>query len=438
MRPLFLAITLIASSHFAAAQTPPPPQTARQALIEMFLGAAPNHFEKHLPELTRSALKKMASPNGMNPVEEFSMFAAQAKAGGGKFETFETGPMLLSATDPQDETKVEITVERDDLTGDEDQIELAVHLTKNAKEEMLPFIPRFTFSMVQQSEVWRLNEVDVTVKVPLADPAFLKSIEEHQRSQNEQMTIYAVQSIVGAEKQYSTAQGGYACSLSSLADSNKTPDHRTYLFDRQLMTGKKNGYIFAISGCDSSHYKVVAEPEVPNSGQRAFCSDESGAIRAAADGKATTCLSSGEMVRGGGDTATAIAVTMPMANAQQPAAQSSKPDMQGPASGARALSAAPLRVRVSAGVAQGLLASKVQPTYPPDAKAARVQGSVVLHAIIGKDGSVQSLNIIDSASPLLAQAALDAVKQWKYRPYLLNGNPVEVDTQITVNFTLSP
>jgi TonB family protein len=399
----------------------------------MFFGVAANHFDKHLPDLTRSTLKKMGTANGMNTLDEFSMFAAQAKAGGGKFETFETGPILLSTTDPHDETKAEIIVERDDLTGDEDQIELAVHITKNAKEEVLPFVPRFTFLMVEQSDVWRLNEVDVTVKVPLADPAFLKSIEDHQRSQNEQMTIYTVQSIVGAEKQYSTAQGTYACSLSALADTNKTPDHRIYLFDRQLMTGKKNGYIFAISGCDSARYKVVAEPAVPNSGQRAFCSDESGAIRASSDGKATTCLNSGETVRGG-DTATRIAVTVPMANAQQPAVQPAKPDMQAPASGARALPAAPQRVRVSAGVAQGLLTSKVQPVYPQQAKAAKMQSPVLLHAIIGKDGTVQSVNVISSASPLLAQAALDAVKQWKFQPYLLNGIPVEVDTQISVNF----
>jgi TonB family protein len=433
MRSLFLATAVGFFTTFVAAQTPPPPQTARQALIEMFFGTAPNHFEKHLPDLTRSALKKMGTTNGMNALDEFSMFAAQAKAGGGKFETFETGPILLSTEDPRDGTKAEITIERDDLTGDEDQIELAVHITKNAKEEMLPFIPRFTFLVVQQSEVWRLNEVDVTVKVPLADPAFLKSIEDRQRSQNELLTIYAVQSIVGAEKQYSAAQGGYACTLSALADANKTPDHRIYLFDRQLMTGKKNGYIFAISNCDSSHYKVVAEPEVPNSGQRAFCSDESGAIRASADGKATTCLSSGETVRGG-DAATGIAVTMPMANAQGPTVQSSKPDIQGPTSGARALPAAPQRVRVSAGVAQGLLASKVQPVYPEQAKAAKIQGPVLLHAIIGKDGSIQSVNVISSASPVLSQTALDAVKQWKFRPYLLNGTPVEVETQISVNF----
>jgi len=408
MRPLFLTIILIASSQFAAAQTPPPPQTARQALIEMFFGTVPNHFEKHLPDLTRSALKKMGTANGMNPLDEFGMFAAQAKAGGGKFETFETGPILISTTDPHDETKAEITVERDDLTGDEDQIELAVHITKNAKQEMLPFIPRFTFSMVQQSDVWRLNEVDVTVKVPLADPAFLKSIQEHQRSQNEQMTIYAVQSIVDAEKQYSTAQGGYACSLSALADANKTPDHRIYLFDRQLMEGKKNGYIFAISGCNSSHYKVVAEPEVPNSGQRAFCSDEGGAIRAAADGKGTTCLSSGETVQN----RTAVG-TVDMRNMGGNVGSNGPASTTDPVSGRRAQiltmhpassdigtqvavnpvspGTVPQPVRVSAGVAQSLVVSRVYPVYPHDAKAARVQDSVVLHAIIGKDGIVQTL-----------------------------------------------
>ncbi|HJT70484.1 MAG TPA: TonB family protein [Terriglobales bacterium] len=94
------------------------------------------------------------------------------------------------------------------------------------------------------------------------------------------------------------------------------------------------------------------------------------------------------------------------------------------------------RVRVSQGVTQGMVLHRVQPTYPPLARTARVQGSVILAAIIGKDGSIQNLHVI-SGHPLLTQAALDAVKQWKYRPYILNGEPVEVDTQVTVNFTLS-
>jgi len=98
--------------------------------------------------------------------------------------------------------------------------------------------------------------------------------------------------------------------------------------------------------------------------------------------------------------------------------------------------ATPTRVRVSQGVSQGLLVHKVNPTYPPLAKSARIQGSVVLQAVIGKDGSIQNLRAV-SGHPMLTPAAIDAVKQWRYKPYFLNGEPVEVDTQITVNFTLS-
>jgi protein TonB len=98
--------------------------------------------------------------------------------------------------------------------------------------------------------------------------------------------------------------------------------------------------------------------------------------------------------------------------------------------------AAPQRIRVSQGVTQGMVLHKVQPSYPPLARTARVQGSVVLAAVIGKDGTIQNLHVL-SGHPLLTQAALDAVRQWRYRPYILNGEPVEVDTQVTVNFTLS-
>ncbi len=94
------------------------------------------------------------------------------------------------------------------------------------------------------------------------------------------------------------------------------------------------------------------------------------------------------------------------------------------------------RVRVSSGVTAGLVIHKIQPTYPPLARTARVQGSVLLAAVIGKDGTVQNLHVI-SGHPLLTQAALEAVKQWRYKPYILNGEPVEVDTQVTVNFTLA-
>ncbi len=97
----------------------------------------------------------------------------------------------------------------------------------------------------------------------------------------------------------------------------------------------------------------------------------------------------------------------------------------------------PVRVRVSKGVSQGLLITKVAPEYPADAREARIQGVVILGVIINKEGNVESIQLI-SGHPMLAPAAIEAVKQWKYKPYLLNGNPVEVDTQIQVNFTLAP
>jgi periplasmic protein TonB len=98
--------------------------------------------------------------------------------------------------------------------------------------------------------------------------------------------------------------------------------------------------------------------------------------------------------------------------------------------------ATPQRVRVSAGVTSGLLVRKVNPTYPPLARQARIQGTVVLQAQISKTGDIENLQLI-SGHPMLAPAAIEAVKQWKYRPYLLNGEPVEVETQVQVNFTLA-
>lgn len=82
---------------------------------------------------------------------------------------------------------------------------------------------------------------------------------------------------------------------------------------------------------------------------------------------------------------------------------------------------------------EALLLSKVIPEYPAIAKAAGVQGDVKLHAIISKDGAIQSLAVI-SGSAMLIPSALNAVQQWKYRPYMLNGQPVEVETFITVSF----
>lgn len=96
---------------------------------------------------------------------------------------------------------------------------------------------------------------------------------------------------------------------------------------------------------------------------------------------------------------------------------------------------APKRIRVSQGVTEGMILSRVNPVYPAVAKAARTDGVVVLKAVIGRDGTIQNLQVA-SGPPLLAPAAIDAVRQWRYRPYLLNGEPTEVETTINVIFRL--
>ncbi len=93
----------------------------------------------------------------------------------------------------------------------------------------------------------------------------------------------------------------------------------------------------------------------------------------------------------------------------------------------------PLRI---SSMLQGSLIRRVEPLYPPLARNARIQGSVVLDAVISKEGAIENLRLI-SGHPLLVTAAVDAVRQWRYKPYILNDGPIEVETQITVNFVLA-
>lgn len=99
----------------------------------------------------------------------------------------------------------------------------------------------------------------------------------------------------------------------------------------------------------------------------------------------------------------------------------------------------PTRVKIGGEIEAAKLVKKVAPSYPEAAKAAGVQGKVVLHAVIGMDGKPLSLQVLNSAiDPDLARASVEAVSRWRYSPTLLNGQPIEVDTTIMVNFSLLP
>ncbi len=94
-------------------------------------------------------------------------------------------------------------------------------------------------------------------------------------------------------------------------------------------------------------------------------------------------------------------------------------------------------IKISQGVIAGNRIAFVEPQYPPIAKIAHMSGTVTLHAIISKSGSVERLSVVNSSNPMFNNYAMQAVQQWRYRPYLLNGEPTEVDTNITVNFALN-
>jgi TonB family protein len=117
------------------------------------------------------------------------------------------------------------------------------------------------------------------------------------------------------------------------------------------------------------------------------------------------------------------------------AAQESKSESAPPAQQQQSEQQRPKRVRVSEGVAKALLVKKVEPEYPQEARDKRIQGAVILQVEISEAGDVKDARLI-SGHPLLAEAAIEALKQWKYKPYLLNGEPVQVETRATIDFKL--
>lgn len=284
---------------------PPPPQSAREALLEMFLGSSPDHFQKHLPEVAKKALRKADMASSPSVLAEFERMGEQIKSGGA-VETHATGPTLLVAEQPSTE-KAELIVERDDLVGEEDQIELSFHMYRGGQEETLPVLPRLIFIMKTEANIWRLEDVTISAHMPLGDPDFIqnvaKQIEKQQRATSESAGMIFTRFIVNAEVTYAATypDRGFTCSLSDLGGkgSEQVSSKRAGLIDDDLASGTKNGYVFALTGCDSSpatHFKVAAEPATRTPGMRAFCAAEDGVLKASDDGKATTCLASGKPV----------------------------------------------------------------------------------------------------------------------------------------------
>jgi len=304
MRHTCFVLLIALVSINATAQTPPPsapPQTARQALLEMFLGKSTETFEKHLPESARRALIRKGDTITSSLMFRFASIGQELSSSGNKLETFDTGPTLAVSEDGNGHHKIEILVESDNLQGEEDVIQLSFRSYQDGQAEFLPVVPRLNFSMKQEKEVWQLNELTAEAHVPLTDPDYLNGLRKEQNKGYERMAPTQVQMLVTAEVNYSQKHPaqGYTCKLSDLFGTKYNADavEGAALFDPAMAEGAKDGYVFSVAGCTGSpatKFQISAVPEEEDSGMKAFCADESGTLRFATDGQADTCLSAGQ------------------------------------------------------------------------------------------------------------------------------------------------
>ena len=330
MRRVFLSIVFTAMyASGVAAQQSPQAQTARQALLEMFFSKTPGTFVKHLPEATRAALENAGAMAGL---QQYSMIASQLQSQGHSLQTFETGSVLLTGEDQKTGQKVEVTVEKDSSRGDQDDIELSFQTYKDGQPQRTPFMPRITFSMKQEAKIWKLNELAVTIRLPLADPDLLKALTEKMKPQVSATSIgvqqggsvnaftpqpqssmppaggdatvtAAMRTILTAEATYAATYPnvGYSCTLSDLDGfgSGEPNEHQAMLINSGLASGKRYGFVFTLSGCTGAPariFRLSAAPNATTFGRKAFCTDQSGTIRTAQDGNAADCLAGGRVM----------------------------------------------------------------------------------------------------------------------------------------------
>jgi hypothetical protein len=309
MRHNFVLILFLtfASNTSLLTQTadPPPPQTARQALIEMFLGKGPDDFAKHLPDDARRTLIHKGDSSATSWVLRIAEIGHQITAQSEHLETFDLGPNLLVSQPRGGNEKIEIAVERDSLMGESEEIELSVHYYKDGQLVPLPVVPRLTFTMQQEKEIWRLAEVTAAAHVPLTDPDYLASLRKQQNEQNETMAQMRVNVIVGAETRFASKNQnrGYTCTLANLfANAAENSEDGGNFYDPGQTNEEWNGYRFQLSGCQdnpATKFRITAVPIDADSEMKTFCADQSRTVKFIVDGKPSTCFSDGQPLNQG-------------------------------------------------------------------------------------------------------------------------------------------
>lgn len=297
---LFLASSIPLSAQSASPVTPP--QSARQALLEMFFGKGENDFQKHLPDDARQVLIHKGETPETSTILRISTIGRELAKPGDRLETFETGPAILSSQMSEHE-KVEINVERDSLIGETDEIELSVHYYKDGLEQSMPVVPQLIFTFKQEKEIWKLIEVTAAAHAPLTNPDYLKGLRKQQDEETESQAQNRINAIAFAESTYAGKHPdrGFSCSLPGLfaPDPAADPNEGGGVADPGMGSDEFYGYKFTLDGCagtPATKYKITATPADPDSTLKAFCSDESGTTKSIAASKAQNCSRRGTPV----------------------------------------------------------------------------------------------------------------------------------------------
>ncbi|HLV86709.1 MAG TPA: hypothetical protein VKV39_07005 [Candidatus Sulfotelmatobacter sp.] len=270
-------------------------QTARHALIEMFLGTSPNDFAKHLPEDARRTLIRKGDTAESSLVLRIAEIARRISSQGAHRETFDIGPNILVADDRNGHDKLEVAVEHDSLLGDSEEIELSIHLYRDGEPKALPVNPRLLFTLQQEKEMWRLVELTVAAHIPLTDPDYLKFLGAQQDELSESAARKRLAMIAGAENRYAAAHAdkGYTCSMPELHASSPQ-DGSAYSAGQSHE--ESSSYHFSITGCEgvpALGYRILAVPVDPDSEMKTFCTDQTGILKFA-EGTAASCFSQGK------------------------------------------------------------------------------------------------------------------------------------------------
>ena len=298
---VFLTSCLLIIPALSQTQQDPPPQSARQALIEMVLGKGPDDFAKHLPDETRKVLIRKGETSDTSTVLKIAETLREMSNSGQHVETFDTGSTIMFTQLNEGREKIEIVVEHDSLMGENEEIELSIHYYKDGQPQMLPVLPSLIFTMQQQEKVWRLTALTASAHVPLTDQDYLKGLRKEADDSLEQAARQRLFGIVSAEKDYATRhpEAGFICTMATLfaPDPAQIANQSVPVYSSNMADTESNGYRYALTGCSGTpagKYRVTAVAIDPDSGLKTYCADEAGTLKSSTDPKPSRCFSQGQ------------------------------------------------------------------------------------------------------------------------------------------------